>query len=254
MMTATDDGAIRRNPCRIKGAGQERSPERPLLAIPQVFALADAIDQRYRALVLLGAFGSLRWGELAALRQSDIDPESGSVRVERTLVELQNGALSFGPPKSEAGNRSVVVPALVTPELRWHLACFAQPGPDGLVFVGPGGALLRRGNFRRRVWLPALKTAGLPDIHFHDLRHVGNQLTAGAGANLRELMTRMGHSSTRAAMIYLHSTDERQRQIADLLDQLTRDALKRSAARRCGRDNARGSGTQRARSGKTGSS
>src|SRR5580700_1788674 len=66
--TAVDDGLIRRNPCRIKGAGQEKSPERPVLTIGQVFALADVIDQRYRVLVLLGTFGSLRWGELAALR------------------------------------------------------------------------------------------------------------------------------------------------------------------------------------------
>jgi hypothetical protein len=41
-------------------------------------------------------------------------------------------------------------------------------------------------------------------------------LTAAAGANLRELMTRTGHSSTRAALIYLHSTDERQQAIAGM--------------------------------------
>jgi hypothetical protein len=59
--TAVDDGLIRRNPCRIKGAGQEKSPERPVLSIPQVYALADAVGDRYRALVLLAVFGSLRW-------------------------------------------------------------------------------------------------------------------------------------------------------------------------------------------------
>jgi hypothetical protein len=59
-------------------------------------------------------------------------------------------------------------------------------------------------------------------MHFHDLRHTGNGLTANAGANLRELMTRMGHSSTGAALIYLHSTDERQREIAAGLEQLVR--------------------------------
>src|SRR5215831_14192806 len=48
LTTAADDGVIRRNPCRIKGAGQEKSPERPVLTIPQMFALADAIGQRYR--------------------------------------------------------------------------------------------------------------------------------------------------------------------------------------------------------------
>jgi integrase len=73
MGTAVDDGAIRRNPCRLKGGGQESSPERPVLTVAQVFDLAEAISGRYRALVLLGSFGSLRWGELAALRRSDID-------------------------------------------------------------------------------------------------------------------------------------------------------------------------------------
>ena len=62
MNTAADDGLIRRNPCRIKGAGREMSPERPVLTIGQVYALSAAIDQRYRALVLLGTFSSLRWG------------------------------------------------------------------------------------------------------------------------------------------------------------------------------------------------
>lgn len=48
-----------------------------------------------------------------------------------------------------------------------------------------------------------------------------------AGAGLRELMDRMGHSTARAAMIYLHGTDERQQAIADALSQFTIDALKR---------------------------
>jgi hypothetical protein len=47
------------------------------------------------------------------------------------------------------------------------------------------------------------------------LRHTGNQLTADAGANLRDLMERMGHSSSRAALVYLHSTSDRQRQLAE---------------------------------------
>ena len=57
---------LRRNPCRIKGAGQEKSAERPVLNVPQVFTLAEAIGPRYQALVLMGALTSLRWGELCA--------------------------------------------------------------------------------------------------------------------------------------------------------------------------------------------
>jgi hypothetical protein len=58
-------------------------------------------------------------------------------------------------------------------------------------------------------------------------------------------MARMGHSSTRAALIYLHSTDERQREIADALGALAVSELKRKTGRvRASRGR---SGTQRAR-------
>jgi integrase len=115
------------------------------------------------------------------------------------------------------------------------------------VFTSPTGMPLHHSNFRRRVWLPALKAAGLPAIHFHDLRHTGNTLAASAGATLRELMDRMGHDSERAAMVYLHGSDERQHQIADTLSKLTRDELKRGGKRQDGQAAGKRSGTQRAR-------
>jgi integrase len=77
-------------------------------------------------------------------------------------------------------------------------------------------------------------------VHFHDLRHTGNNLTATAGANPRELMARMGHSSSPAALIYLHSTDHRQTAIADALGELAARELERGTS-------VRRSGTQRAR-------
>jgi len=228
MNTAVDDGFIRRNPCRIKGAGQEKSPERPVLTVHQVFHLADVIDPRYRALILLGVFASLRWGELAALRRKDIDLNRRTVRVERTLTQLPGGGHIFGPPKSDAGQRMVAFPDLIVPDLTWHSARFTGANEDALVFVTSSGMTLEYDNFRRRVWLRACAAAGLQDIHFHDLRHTGNQFAADAGAGLRELMDRMGHSSTRAALIYLHATSQRQRTIADAVGTMTRAALQES--------------------------
>jgi integrase len=96
---------LRRTAGRIKGAGQEMSPERPVLTVltvltvPQVYALADAADERYRALVLLAAFTSLRWGEPAALRRSDIDIPARTVRVARQLHE-RHGAGSCSARQS----------------------------------------------------------------------------------------------------------------------------------------------------------
>jgi integrase len=87
-----------------------------------------------------------------------------------------------------------------------------------------GAGTLRHANFRRRVWLPALAASGL-HIHLHDLRHTGNELIAEAGANLRELMERMGHSSSRAALIYLHSNTDRQHRLADAVADRVRSEL-----------------------------
>jgi integrase len=226
--TAVDDGIIRRNLCRIKGAGVEKSPERPVLTVPEVFALAEVIDPRYSTLVLLGTFGSLRWGELAALRRKDIDLEANTVRVERQLAELPGGGYAYGPPKSDASVRAVPIPELIGPRLRWHLGRYTKADDDALVFTSPTGSPLRHNNFRRRFWLPAFTAAEMKPVHFHDLRHTGNTLTADAGANLRELMERMGHSSTRAALIYLHSTSERQRAIADAVGKQAKAALRQS--------------------------
>ena len=244
MNTALDDGLIRRNPCRIKGAGQEVSPERPVLTIAQVYQLAGAVHQRYRALILLAAFGSLRWGEVTALRRSDIDVESGAVRIERQLVEARGGGFAFTSPKSAAGKRTVYVPATIAAELRSHLDQFAGKAADALVFTGTRGKPIRHSHFRQRVWRPAADALNMKGVHVHDLRHMGNILSAAAGASLRELMDRMGHASTRAALIYLHGSDERQRKIASNLDVLARQELAESNRKRQRRP-PRGTGVAR---------
>jgi integrase len=74
-----------------------------------------------------------------------------------------------------------------------------------LVFPGAKGGPIRRGNFNKMAaWPQAVASIGMPGLHFHDLRHTGNQFAAISGAGLRDLMARMGHDSERAAMIYQH--------------------------------------------------
>ena len=221
--TAADDDVIVRNPCRIKGAGVESTPERPVVGLAEVLALAAAVPPHYRVLVLLAVFGSMRWGELMGLRRSDVDLENASVRVERSVAELGTDRI-IKETKTAAGVRSVALPTWLVPELRHHLDTFAEPGPDGRVFVGPHGATPLRRNFAN-VWKRAKATAGdrVPaDLHFHDLRHTGNHFAAASGASTRELMGRMGHASMRAALIYQHRTVERDRMIADALDSMLR--------------------------------
>lgn len=190
--------------------------------MPEVFAIADAIPPRYRLLVLLAAFTTLRFGELAALRRRDIDLEALTVTVRRAQAELQNGRLFDKAPKSAAGVRAVSFPAELLDEVTRNLEQYAAPGRDGHVFVGPQGGQLRRSNFRDD-WVKARKAAGITaELHFHDLRHTGNTLASTAGASTRELMTRMGHSSSRAALIYQHMTSDRDQHIAGKLGEMIR--------------------------------
>jgi integrase len=111
--------------------------------------------------------------------------------------------------------------------LRW----FSESGPAGRVFVGPRGGLLRRSNFRGR-WVAALRTSSVPHVHFHDLRHTGNTLAADTGASTRELMHRMGHSTMDAALRYQHMRGERDRLIADSIDEAIKKATGKKPKRK----------------------
>ena len=157
-----------------------------------VAALADAIHARYRALVLVGAYGGLRIGELAGLRRRRVDLLRGTVEVAEILTEVR-GELFVGPPKTRAGRRRVSLPQAVTRELARHLG--TPDGPDDLVFNAPHGGPLRVNGFRARVWRPATRAAGLDGLRIHDLRHTAVALWIAAGANSKEVSSRVGHAS-----------------------------------------------------------
>lgn len=275
MTAAEEDKILPRNPCRVRGAGDEDAPERPVLTVAQVFELAEQVgrrpvgnirklpgegyrvrfarngerrtlpevygsrvdaeralwkmmtdgradlvhDRRYRALVLLATFASLRWGEATALRRCDLDLQAHSVRVRAAFMERSTGEMVLGPPMSRAGRRIVGIPDVIIPALREHLAAFAKDEPGALVFPGQLGGPLRRGNFNKMSgWPHAVRAIGMEGLHFHDLRHAGNHFAAASGAGLKDLMARMGHDSERAALIYQHQARGADRRIADAID------------------------------------
>ncbi len=113
METAVDDELVTRNPCRIKGAGKEKAAERRIATVGQVDALAEAMGMRWRLMVYLGAYGPLRPEELAGLRRKDIDLDTLRIRVRAAEPERMNGRRVQGDTKSEAGVRTVVLPAFL---------------------------------------------------------------------------------------------------------------------------------------------
>ena len=159
--TAVDDEVIVRNPCRIKGASVDRTPERPVLALDEVFRLAGVIEHRYRAMVLLAVFGSLRYGELLGLTRADLDLSGARLHVRRAVAEV-NGSLVVKAPKTAAGTRTVALPRWVADELVDHLQRYAEPGDDGRLFVGPKGSSPRRSHFSQ-VWKRARVEADISE-------------------------------------------------------------------------------------------
>ncbi len=155
-----------------------------------------------------------------ALRRLDVDLQSGIVRVRRKRLRLASGDVIEGEPKSKAGRRAVALPEPVVDEFRVHLARYVNADLDAYVFTSPLGKPLERSNFRVRVWAPACAAAGLTGLKFHELRHTAGTLAAQTGATTKELMARLGHSSPRAAMIYQHASEKRDRRIADRLSEM----------------------------------
>lgn len=221
---AVTDELIARNPCLIKNAGIERAAERPVATVAQVYAAADAIDARYRALILLAGFCGLRRGELLGLECRHLNLLHGTLRVEQQEQQLTDGTLIVCPPKTAAGVRTLALPAFLITELEKHLAKYAASGPSGRVFPGEKGGSLRNLTLHSH-WSQARAKAGLPDtFRFHDLRHTANTLTAAAGASTAELMARMGHASHQAALRYQHATKDRDAVLAQALDGFVTDA------------------------------
>lgn len=215
--TAVADDAIHRNPCRITGAGQPSSPERPLLDLETVQALIDAMPPHLRTLTATVFWAHLRIGEAVAVQRRDLDLVAGTLRVERQHVEIKGvGPLETAPKVSS--RRTVHLPAQAIALLTDHVAGQAAL-PSSYLFTRRDGSQLRACHVQN-AWITARKRVGRNDAHLHDLRHAGLTLTAQLGATVAEVQRRAGHASSRAALMYQHAAASRDRDLAALLSQL----------------------------------
>ena len=189
---AFEDRLIQHNPVAKLPLPKIEHQEMRFLTSDEVWRLADSIDPRYRAFVLLAGFGGLRLGELLGLRWARVDLQSQRVRVTETLVDVE-ARIHFGPPKTKASIRSVPVPSFVCEALA-ELGT-GDVNPDELVFRSPEDHPIRPALFRRRFWEPAVRRAGLAPLRIHDLRHTAVSLWIADGAHPKQVAALAGHSS-----------------------------------------------------------
>jgi integrase len=150
MRSAVQAGLLPVSPCEGVRLPRIEHKEMRFLTAGDVDGLAAAIHPRYRAAVLLAAYGGLRAGELFGLRAKRVDLLRRRVQIAETVVDV-GGHLHFGPPKTRAGNRTVPLPRVAAEPLGEHLATFARR-PEDLVFSAPEG----RAGAAQRVATPFL--------------------------------------------------------------------------------------------------
>jgi len=191
--------------------------------------LADAIDDQYRALIYLLAYGGLRWGEAVAVRRRRLDLTRSRVEVTESLADVAC-TVHFGPTKTYE-HRTVVLPSFVRDQLAEHVSRQGTTDLEALVFRSPNGGPLRYSNFRRRDWLPAARSADIPEgLRIHDLRHTCAALLIAEGAHPKAIQEHLGHSSITVTMdVYGHLFPSQMEELATRLDR-SRDAALRILA------------------------
>ena len=209
---AVDEGLIGSNPCRRLRLNSGDQPERPHADPDEVTALAERASAVSAVLIVTAAYTGMRWGELAGLQWSRVDLDKQEIHVDArdgALHEL-HGKLHLGPPKTPASVRTVHLPKFLA-ELLAELRC--EIPTARFVFTGQDGGLHRRSNFRRRVWLPAVRgdsTLGRPPIkphmHFHDLRHTHKTWMIEDGVPEVLQHKRIGHKFRGVMGVYSHVT------------------------------------------------
>jgi integrase len=223
-----DGDVLARNPLAgVKPPRVERRDMRVLTA-DEVATLADTVDERYRARVLVGAYCGLLWGELAGLRRHRVDLLHHSVQVVEALGLGEQGRLALLPVKTGASHRAVSLPILATAALEDHMGRSADPTRTGFVFTAPLGGHLDGNTFRNHFWLPAVAAARLAPLRVHDLRHTTAFLALAAGADVKVLQSMLGHASAAMALDrYGHLMPGQAASVAERLDAMARAAVSR---------------------------
>lgn len=221
--SAVNDEFLERSPVREKDATKIRTRKARVAKVEQVQQLADLVPQRYKAAVLVAAYSGLRQGELFGLARKHFDFENNLIHVERATQKLQGQAAYIGATKTESSLRTVALPRTTSQALAAHMAKFTDPDPESLIFTTGTGKIVTSAALC--AWfIPAREKAGLPNLTWHNLRNTGATLAAATGAPIKAIMNRLGHSSTRAALLYQALSLDDDPKIADDLERKIQSA------------------------------
>ncbi|MFD2792538.1 tyrosine-type recombinase/integrase [Promicromonospora vindobonensis] len=214
------------NPARGAKLTRQRKRKMVVLTASELAVLLHFLPEQWRPLVLWLAGTGMRWGEATALTWGDLDRDARPmlVHIDKAWQRTQAGQKrTLGPPKTDAGERTISVPDSLVSQL-------GKPGRgDALIFPSRTGKALLSASFNPHVWSPALtrangteacEAAGLTPIgkrpRVHDLRHFHASALIGAGRPLPYIQARLGHEKiTTTVDTYGHLLPDAQQGDAD---------------------------------------
>lgn len=149
--------------------------------------LSAAITEPWRPLILFLVASGCRWGEAAALKPTDVNRDTGTVRITRAWKHSASGGYVIGVPKSKRSRRTINVSKAVLDQLDY----------DGeWLFTNRSGGPVRYHTFRAKVWKPAAQRSKLdPEPKIHDLRHTCASWLLNAGVPITTVSRHLGHES-----------------------------------------------------------
>ncbi|MBB3666189.1 integrase [Prauserella sediminis] len=209
---AVDEGLIANNPCSRLGVRLSAPKQRVVAAPWEVDRISQRCGTDGRVLVVTAAYTGMRWGELAGLQWHNVDLKAGTINIDadKGALHEHGGVLELGPPKTPASVRTIHIPTSLTALLTEHAG--RQVGDH--VFTGRHGGLLRRANFGKRFWKPAVegdkergRAALKPGLTFHDLRHTQRTWLIEDGVPEVLIHDRLGHRLPGVRGIYSHVTE-----------------------------------------------
>ena len=224
---AVREELLARNVARlVQAPSPDREEIRPWTDAEARAFLAEARGHRLHALFVVALGLGLRQGELLGLRWSDLDLDTGQLRVWQTLQRVRGVGVVYGPPKSRRSRPVLTLPTVAAIALHEHrkrqAADRVTAGGDwidaGLVFTTASGRHIEPRNLNT-AFGRLVARAGVRRIRFHDLRHTCATLLLSRGVSPRTVMDILGHSQIAVTMnTYGHVIPVMQQEAARQMD------------------------------------
>ena len=217
-ISATKDKLIHESPCVDIALPRSDANAASLvpLTIEQVDELAEAVNERFTAMLRTQAGLGLRQGELRGLTVDRVNFLKRDVIIDRQLISMSLDVPTWGPPKTSASNRVIPLPSVVAEALASHLKRW-PPGENGLIFTNTVGNPISRSQFSR-TFRGAAKAASI-DATSHDLRHHCASLLISAGCSVKAVQSFLGHATAAETLdTYGHLFEGDEDRIRDAID------------------------------------